>query len=63
MVVALDVVAQIFVICDVTVSYSGSVDFHNGSAADLALGKSLRARGMLSADGTRLQAARIDFRN
>ncbi|MEP6738949.1 MAG: DUF5666 domain-containing protein [Caldimonas sp.] len=59
----LDAAAQTFVIREVTVSYSGSVDFRNGSAADLALGKSLEVRGMLSADGTRLQAARITFGN
>ncbi len=52
-----------FVVHDVTVSYSGVVDFRNGSALDLAVGRTVEARGTLSADGTRLQASRITFRN
>jgi hypothetical protein len=47
----------------VIVSYSGTVDFRDGSAADLAVGREVEARGTLSADGTRLQAQRIDFRH
>ncbi|HWK84698.1 MAG TPA: DUF5666 domain-containing protein [Caldimonas sp.] len=54
---------QTFVVHDVTVSYSGVVDFRNGSAADLAVGRSVQARGTLSSDGTRLQASRITFGN
>jgi uncharacterized protein DUF5666 len=58
---ALDSVAQTFVVHDVVVSYAGSVDFRDGSATDLAIGREVRARGMLSGDGTRLRAERIDF--
>jgi hypothetical protein len=59
---ALDTVAKTFVVRNVVVSYSGAVDFRAGTALDLALGIEVEARGMLSADGTRLQATRIDFR-
>jgi hypothetical protein len=55
--------AQTFVVHGVTVSYSGSVDFRNGSAADLAVGRNVEARGALSADGTQLQATRVTFRD
>lgn len=58
---ALDSVAQTFVVHDVLVGYAGAVDFRDGNAADLAIGRDVRARGMLSSDGTRLQAQRIDF--
>ncbi len=60
---ALDPVERTFVVHDVTVSYSGTVDFRNGSAPDLAIGRMVEARGTLSADGTRLQASRITFRD
>lgn len=58
---ALDTVERTFVVHDVTVSYSGTVDFRNGSAPDLAVGRMVEARGTLSTDGTRLQASRITF--
>jgi hypothetical protein len=60
---ALDAVAKTFVVRSVVVSYSGAVDFRSGTAVDLALGREVEARGMLSADGTKLQAMRIDFRH
>ena len=60
-IVTLDPFGKTFVVRDVTVSYSGSVDFRNGTAVDLAVGKKVEARGALSADGTRLQAQRIKF--
>jgi hypothetical protein len=60
---ALDTVAKTFVVHDVTVSYSGTIDYRNGSAVDLAVGRSVEARGTLSTDGTRLQASRITFRD
>ena len=59
---ALDVVRKTFVIRNVVVGYSGAVDFRSGTALELAVGIEVEARGMLSADGTRLQATRIDFR-
>ena len=52
-----------FVVHDVTVSYSGTIDYRNGSAASLAVGRMVEARGTLSTDGTRLQASRITFRD
>ena len=60
---SIDTTAKLFVVRDVNVSYAGTVDFRGGTAADLATGKQVEARGRLSADGTRLIAARIDFRH
>ncbi|MGZ5215561.1 MAG: DUF5666 domain-containing protein [Caldimonas sp.] len=60
---SLDTVAKTFVVRDVIVSYSGAVDFRDGSAADLAVGRDVEARGTLGAEGTILQATRIDFRH
>jgi len=60
---SLDVVSKTFVVRNVIVGYSGAVDFRGGTALDLATGIDVEARGMLSADGTRLQATRIDFRH
>ncbi len=59
---ALDTVGMTFVVHDVTVSYAGTVDYRGGGPGDLAIGRSVEARGTLSADGTRLQASRITFR-
>ena len=60
-IVSLDTVAKTFVVREVTVSYAGEVDFRDGTAADLAVGRNVEVRGKLSADGTRLQAERIKF--
>jgi hypothetical protein len=60
---SIDTTGQTFVAHGVTVSYAGTVDFRNGTAADLAVGRTIEARGSLSADGTRLQATRITFRD
>jgi len=58
----LDAGAKTFVLRGVTVAYgSGTVDFRKGTAAQLAVGVQLEARGTLSADGTMLQAKRITF--
>ncbi len=47
-----------------TVFYGASgVRFDDGSAADLAPGREVEVEGSLSSDGTRVQAARIKFRN
>ena len=59
---SIDTAGKTFVIREVVVSYSGAVDFRNGSAVDLVVGREVEARGPLSADGTRLQATRIDLR-
>ena len=60
-IVVIDRVAKTFVVREVTVSYAGAVDFRDGSAADLAIGRQVEVRGRLSEDGTRLVAQRIDF--
>ncbi len=45
-----------------TVFYgASSVRFDNGTAADLAVGRQVRVRGVVSADRTRVQALRIEF--
>ncbi len=58
----LDPVAKTFVLRGVTVSYADpAILFDGGSAATLAVGVQLEVRGTLSADGTQLLAARIEF--
>ncbi|HEY5321687.1 MAG TPA: DUF5666 domain-containing protein [Caldimonas sp.] len=60
-IVSLNTAAKTFVVREVTVSYAGEVDFRDGTAADLAVGRKVEVRGKLSTDGTRLQAERIEF--
>ncbi len=60
-IISLDTVAKTFVVRDVTVSYAGAVEFSDGTAADLAVGRNVEVRGKLTAEGTRLQAERIKF--
>jgi len=60
-IVSLDTVAKTFVVREVTVSYAGEVDFRDGTAADLAVGRKVEVRGKLTAEGSRLQAERIEF--
>jgi len=45
------------------ISYAGSVQYERGSAADLLPGRRVRATGMLSPDGTQLDATHIRFDN
>ena len=59
----LDTAGKTFVVHDVTVSYDGTVDYRNAGPGDLAIGRTVEARGTLSAVGTRLQASRITFRD
>ena len=59
---ALDATAQTFVVRGVTVSYAGSVDFHHGSAAALANGLFVEVHGGFSADGTVVDATRIELK-
>ena len=59
---ALDTTAQTFVVRGVTVSYAGAVDFHDGSAAALANGLFVEVRGGFSADGTLVDATRIELK-
>ena len=59
---ALDTAAKTFVVRNVTVNWAGSVDFHDGSAAALANGLFVEVRGGFSADGTVVDATRIDLK-
>ena len=59
---ALDTTAQTFVVRGVTVSYAGAVDFHDGTASALANGLFVEVRGGFSADGTVVDATRIDLK-
>lgn len=58
---ALNTSARTFVVRSVTVSYAGSVEFKDGTVADLADGRPVEVKGVMSADRTRLDARRIDF--
>jgi len=58
---AIDIVNMNFVLRDVTVGYSGSVELRGGTISDLAVGKRVNVKGEVSADGTGLQAVRIQF--
>lgn len=59
---ALDTTAQTFVVRGVTISYAGTVDFHEGSSATLANGLFVEVRGGFSSDGTMVVANRIDLK-
>ena len=59
---ALDATAKTFVLRGITVSYAAAgIEYRKGTEAQLAVGVQLEVRGMLSADGTHLQARRISF--
>ena len=58
----LDSTALTFVVRGVTVSYAAPVDFHSGSASGLANGLFVEVRGGFSADGTVVDATRIDLK-
>ncbi len=60
---SIDTTAKTFVVKAVTVSYAGTVTYKDGAEADLALGKNVEVRGTLSADRTKLEATRIEFKN
>lgn len=55
---------QLFVLRGVTVFYGApGLEFQDGDASDIAVGAEVEARGVLSADGTRLLATRIRFKD
>lgn len=54
---------QTFRVRGITVFYGNGPEFRNGSQADLADGRRVRVRGVLSADRTRAIATRIEFVN
>jgi hypothetical protein len=60
---SIDTTAKTFALRGVTVWYGGTVSYKNGAAADLAAGKRVEVHGTLSADRTRLEARRIEFKS
>ena len=62
LVTGLDTTAQRFTLRGVSVDYSGSVEYRDGTQADLRALASVEVRGRLSLDGTRLVATRITFK-
>ena len=54
--------AKTFALRGVTVWYGGTVEFKNGSAAQLVNGSRVEVKGVLSTDRTRLEARRIEFK-
>jgi hypothetical protein len=60
---ALDRAAQTFSVREIAVSYDASTQFEKGSPSDLDNGDRVRVRGRLSADRTRVLAARVEFSN
>lgn len=57
----LNTTAKTFALRGITVWYGGTVEFRDGTVANLANGANVRVRGPLAADRTRLEATRIDF--
>jgi uncharacterized protein DUF5666 len=57
----LDTQAKTFVVRGVTVRYDTTTVFKDGVEANLANGKQVEVKGPLSADGTSIQAASIEF--
>jgi Domain of unknown function (DUF5666) len=59
---ALDAAAKTFALRGVTVDFSGTgIEYKKGTAANLVNGRNVEVKGILSADGTRLTAVRINF--
>lgn len=59
---AIDTAGQTFVLRGVTVSYANNPRVDQGkTVADLAVGQKVEVQGVLSSDGTRLEATRISF--
>jgi hypothetical protein len=57
----LDTQAKTFVVRGVTVHYSATTVFEDGVAANLANGRQVEVKGSLGADGTTVEASRIEF--
>ena len=53
--------AKTFVLRGVTIDFSGSVVFRNGTLSALADGVRIEVKGVASADGTKVKATRITF--
>ena len=58
----IDTTAKTFALRGLTVWYGGTVEYRNGTEADLSNGDRVAIRGKLSADRTRLEASRIEFK-
>ena len=58
---ALDTQAKTFVVRGVTVHYSATTVFEDGVEAGLANGRQVEVKGPLGADGTTVEASRIEF--
>jgi len=58
---ALDSVGKILTVRGVSVDYSGTVKFENGTISDLRVGRSIEVEGVLQADGVGLVARTISF--
>jgi len=58
----LDTTAKTFALRGLTIWYGGTVEYRNGTEASLADGKIVEVKGVISADHTRVEARRIEFR-
>ncbi|MBL8287690.1 MAG: hypothetical protein JNL85_06890 [Rubrivivax sp.] len=58
----LDTAAKTFALRGLTVWYGGSVEYRDGTEASLANGRVVEVRGVISADRTRIEARRIEFK-
>ena len=58
----LDTTAKTFALRGLTVWYGGTVVYVNGTEATLANGRTVEVRGVISADRTRIEARRIEFK-
>jgi Domain of unknown function (DUF5666) len=59
---SVDSAAKTFLLRGVTVSYAGAVVYKDGSVANLLAQARVEVKGVLSADRTRLEASRIEFK-
>ncbi len=60
---AVDTAAQTLTLRSVTISTARpDLEYRNGTAADLAVGRRIEVRGRLTAGGVRVEATRIEFR-
>lgn len=58
----LDTTAKTFALRGLTIWYGGSVEYRGGTEATLADGRLVEVRGVISADHTRIEARRIEFK-
>ena len=58
---AIDTTAKTFTLRGVTVSYSGTVTYKDGTEANLAVGRKVEVKGAVGSTRSQVQAATIDF--